>query len=265
MFKEVFKFLKNLYIPTLDNSSLCILKNDKEAIDKNIEKISLFININFDPGNFFLEPDNSFYNNPPQAQARYIQNKIGLRGESAIHCPIKFSGGGILDTSAGKFIQKTKPKALFDTESKTLEWVKDETQKLEIEISNKFKDSPALVAGILAHELTHLYFYTKGISKLFPNQQTEEQCCDLTIFLLGLGKLVMNSFAHAATYQDGDKIICTELRHYLPWYELCYIYERVNMLKHIPKEIARKNLNKDAITKLETIRRHAELFESLCA
>jgi len=113
----------------------------------------------------------------------------------------------------------------------------------------------------LGHELTHFYFNVNGLKEIFPNRETEEQCCDLAVFLLGLGKLIMNSFAEKATHAAEAFLGTIKEEHYLPWYFLCYIYEKINMLNKIPQSISIKNLNSTAIKMLSAVRQHDELFK----
>ena len=51
------------------------------------------------------------------------------------------------------------------------------------------------------------------------------------------------------------------LDYYLPWYYLCYIYEKVNIINAIPEELSKSNLREGAIEKIAVIKQYRELFK----
>jgi len=122
----------------LHNYQLAELESVKVSIDKNVELINIHINFDFTPTTFFLEPDPEFYKKTVQQQAMTIQSKIGL---SSLNCPIYFSGRGHLDTAAGRITEYSMPKPVFDMQTNTLRWGKNDIKQYKIEILDKFKNN----------------------------------------------------------------------------------------------------------------------------
>jgi hypothetical protein len=241
------------YYPPLNPYELAHLKMDKPTIDRNIELIDLHIKCSIDSNSFHLEPDKEFYKKPLSKQAAIILNKIGL---PPVSFKINFRNNM---REGGLFIRKLNP--VLKVGNQIFSFVEDDSM-WGINISDKFEKRPKILSAILSHELTHLYFYKKGLSELFSTKIIEEQACDLTIFLLGLGKLFLNGLTAEKVEHYGDYEITSIINSYLPWYHLAYIYERVNFKKRISQNISRKNMTGVAIARISRVANHRDLIES---
>ena len=260
MFKRFGKFIRNMCSsspnpnPVIDHK-LDLLRKNKSTIDYTIQFISSKMNIKSTPEIFLFEPSEQFYNKPIQKQLLIMQEKIGL---SSVSCPIRFARTDLYG-AGGRFIERKMPASAWKMDS--LEMQFDEVTSYEIKILDKYKNYPLIVCSVLAHELTHLYSRTSGLSRLFNDKDTEEMYCDLTIFLLGFGKLVINSLFSSAYYKCyGGEGSATQ-QHYLPEHYLCYIYERVNEIIGVPEYISKRNLEKRGIFELLKIRQQKELWK----
>jgi len=233
MIKKMPKLLKKiLCMPWLDDDELLQLKKNKPVIDNNIQVLLRQISSVYSADSFFLEPDEEFYNDNRviSLQAKIIADKIGLSW-----------GNCLIDWGAG-----TGAAGIFQ----------DRGSYYRIRLDPIFKDNRIIVSGILAHELTHLYFDQKGLSGNFGHFYTEECCCDLSMFLLGLGKIVLNSIPQ--TIESG--IETKWVSNYWSWFEMCYAYEKVNLIKGIPEEKSRSNLNRGAKALLAEVTNYSEFF-----
>jgi len=195
-----------------------------------------------DPENFYLEPNKEFYKMTLNAQANVMLNRIGFSQIDCLVCFSKIKGAGL-------FIEKPIPS--FNINDKSLSW-SNKNISLEIQISSAFRNNPLIISGILAHEITHFYFKKKNLGKLFDAKISEENNCDLSSFLLGFGKFVLNSIGETGR-NSADAAI--KIKHYLPWYYLCYIYETINRIKAISEDISQKNLTNRALSMLYEINR----------
>ena len=262
MSKKILKFIERLFIPKLEKTDFCQLKNNKPIIDINIRVLDQYIDNTSSIDDFFVEPEERFYKKPVSQQAEIIKRKIGLSSE---YCPISFRSERSflgMPGSAGTFVQKKTMKPLVDLDNKSIQWAQDDTLRFEIRLDPDFRDNPIIIAGLLAHELTHLYFNKKGLSGRLGDYNTEEHCCDLAIFLLGLGKIAINSLTQQIEQRDYAGITTKSIRNYWSWFEMCYVYEKVNLIKGIPANISRSNLNRAAKDGLAVVTNYSELFNN---
>jgi len=96
------------------------------------------------------------------------------------------------------------------------------------------------VGAILAHELSHVFLYYKGIWFQDPNEN--EPFTDLATVFIGLGKLLVNGL-----YVVTGECIGEEYRlGYLPPELITYCYERVNQSRAISRQVALMNLTPEA-------------------
>ena len=263
MYWETVDLLKQL-LKRLSKDEICALRKDKDFIDKNIEVLKYYIKPGNYSDNFFLEPDHSFYKKTIQERAVIIKNKIGLKSFTCPPITLTYNDRPAAGTFNTKF-QSYVSKAYFDPQNMRITQIErkiSDTPSFRIAIDRKYEDHSVISSSILVHELTNFYFYVKGIKDIFQDNASEEQCCDIAIFLLGLGKLLMNSFSEYIECFDDGKMIYAKPIDYLQWYYLVYVFEKVNIMNNISHKESLKNLNSDARNKLLTIRRYPDLFKS---
>lgn len=95
---------------------------------------------------------------------------------------------------------------------------------------------PYAVGAIIAHELTHVFMWGKGIGA--PDCDENERLTDLTAICVGLGKLALNG---TLLEPSGDMMTATGLG-YVPHELLVYAFRKVNALRGIADREARRHL-----------------------
>lgn len=128
---------------------------------------------------------------------------------------------------------------------------------LYIEISKDMKKFPDAVPALLAHEITHKYLETNGIScGTGPTHQYEnEVLTDITTIFLGLGKLVLNGCEGKNIRQESLKeetrtITETMKTGYLDRNQFAFVYRLVCAMRQIPAKVCEAGLSFEALQAL---------------
>lgn len=100
-------------------------------------------------------------------------------------------------------------------------------QSRDIQISTYYKKKALQLGTILAHEITHDFLHSRGIT--LPYSEENEKLTDLASVMLGLGKLILNGIEE----KTGIEIVrlC-----YLSPSDLAYAYAKINALYEVPIE-----------------------------
>jgi len=262
---EVVNFIKKKLYPPLKSYELEGLKAYKSGTDEIIRLFDSKINKEINPQNFYLEPNIIYWMKTLNQKSETILKRIGIPN---IGLEIKYDEPFSV---AGEFRKTATP--VFDLKMDEIEWKMD-NPVLTINIHERFRKNFKITSAVLAHEIVHFYiwynFIKKGLIKSFSVKErniileNDEVICEITTFLLGLGKIYLNGIFEKEVKESflREIIETTSMRTYLPWYFLLYIYERINFIKGIPKRISRKNLSYLVKKSLLRMSNHQDLIES---
>jgi hypothetical protein len=107
---------------------------------------------------------------------------------------------------------------------------------------------PYLIGAVLAHEMTHQWLFLNGIS--YDDEDMNEKLTDLTSFVIGLGKLMLNGLSKEAS---GLQCLSLKLGYIEPELML-YAYEIVNKWNGISLRESTKLLCEDVLVMVRKFR-----------
>jgi len=180
--------------------TIWINRASRKSIKKNLEYIFVFPEFKrrliYHPKNFFFKPSKRFYDNceyNTQKAVDEILRHCGLDNISVrvTHDPLQVSKA--LSTTS-TVVNYNIPGTAYQLNNR----------QYTIYINKNY--SPKIIAGILSHEIGHIYILSNDIKfKTGSSQEKrfEEQMTDLSTIALGLGKLMIEGHSYSY-YEKGQ-------------------------------------------------------------
>jgi len=182
-----------------------------------------------DSNNFFFEPTEEIYRNLESGDEESLYSvisKISKHLEISMVPVVKYDWGIKMEPGiAGQVLIKNE--YTFDA----------------IRIPFYYVGKKYAVGEIVAHEITHVFLFSKGI--FFNDVKENEMLTDLTSVFIGLGKLILNG-----KIVISDENFSYEELGYLSFDLTMYAFENICERRSISLEVATRNITPEVISKI---------------
>lgn len=125
---------------------------------------------------------------------------------------------------------------------------------INIDLSDETSMKKEFILNILAHELTRLYLFNRGIATEDKSILDNELLIDIAAVYLGLGKLILNGHRNKNTENKNSGPVCLN-SHYI-----AFVYKTTCSMRNIPENVFNKNLNSLAKKYIAQTISHNELL-----
>ena len=205
---------------------------NKKWIDEKIKILDVKL-CAFKPNNsdFFFEP------------TKHIYDKL----DSGFDLDLQYVAREIAYHIGIDFIPNCKYEWGLKMELEVAGQISSSTSSHSIEIPFYYAGRKYAVGYIIAHEMTHAFLFSKGIS--LNDSKENEVFTDLTAIFIGLGKFLMNGVIVTNEKCDNEGLILGYLSPEL----ITYCYNSVCEHRDIHNLVALKNLTPEAMKSVRNI------------